>query len=208
MGDITKTLFGGGEKKQSSSGGFGALPYDIQNQYRSILGNVQDVVGSAEDYFRPMGLTIEENLAKSMLNPDNIKQNIQNYLNPYRDIVVSDINRQFEAPQGALASQASEAGAFGGSRMRQAQSDLERTRLDSIANAMSGQYNTAMNQMQQGIQNLLGFGGLERAIDLQQRQALPSALGFASGIYSPLLGARTSSGSSDTEGGFFNIFKG
>lgn len=195
-----KTLFGGSDAKSSgrkqSTGGFSALPADIQEKYRGLLGNVEGVIGSASQYFSPMDLTEEELLAEELINlpqdPNAYRQQIETFLSPYRGIITDDINRAFEDEYSALKSRASEAGAFGGSRMRGRESDLEESRLRSIAAATQNQYNVAQNQLQQTIGNLLGFGGLERGIDLEQRMALPRALGFASDIYSPLLNASTS----------------
>ena len=101
-----------------------------------------------------MDLTGEEQQARALINlfqsPDAYRSQIETFLSPYRDVITEDINKAFEAPQSALASRASEAGAFGSSRMRDAQADLEqaarlyRTRL-------AGQYNVAQNQMQQSM---------------------------------------------------------
>lgn len=205
MGGITKTLFGGSDSKQSSkdSRGFIALPSDLQDKYRDLLSRTQDVFGSPEQYFGIQGLSPEELTAQGMINPATFGQNIQTYLNPYQDIITQDINKQFEAPQSAVSSMASEAGAFGGSRHRGAQADLERARLDAITRANADQYNTAFGQMQTGIGNLLGFGNLQRTIDLQTRQALPRALTFGSSIFAPTLatGEGSSSGSSSSQGG-------
>ena len=199
-----KSLFGSGGKSSSVSG-FRNLTLNQKKQYEDLLGQTMGVVGSPEQYFSPMGLTQGENIVGGALmspftDPQAYTQNIEAFLNPYRDIVTSDINRQFEGAQGALASQISEAGAFGGSRARQAEGDLERARLDAISNALSGQYNTAQNQYMQGLQGLLGFGGLERGLDLQQRQALPQALEFGSSMFSPLLGGSSSKSVGPSEG--------
>lgn len=188
-----KTLFGKPETQtpSQSQSGFSALPVDLQNMFRNLSTNIS---GLSPDAFRPIDLTQEELTAQGMINPENIGMNIQKYLNPYRDIVISDINKQFEAPQGALASQISEAGAFGGSRSRNAAADLERARLDAIANAMSGQYNTAFQNMQSGIGNLLGFGGLERQIELGQSTAPYTAYTQIMNALAPLLGGSVSTG--------------
>lgn len=202
MGKIVNTLFGGGESKsggssqQSSTGGFSALPEDIQDKYRDLISPIQGIVDNYADYFKPISLGVEEQLAQSLLNPDNIQASLQKYLNPFQSRIEEDINRQFEAPQSMLTQRASEAGAFGGSKYRSGQTDLERARLDSLAGASANQYNTAFDQLQNGIANLLGFGGLQRQLDLEQRQALPSAINFGSGILSKLLNASESQGTS------------
>lgn len=202
---MVKTLFGGSESRQQStnSSGFGALPEDLQARFTQ-LGNLgSNILNSASQYFSPIGLTSGENQAAQLIDPANFGASVQQYLNPYRDIITQDINEAYEDEYSALKSRASEAGAFGGSRMRMGESDLERSRLDAIINALSGQYGQASNQLQQGISNLLGFGQLERGIDLAQRQAPVAAFSTVSSGLSPLLNASqgNSSGNSDSQGG-------
>lgn len=202
MGSIVKGLFGGSSSKSSqaaqntSTGGFSALPTDIQDQYRELIAPVQGVVENFGDFFTPQGLSEEELQAQQLLNPDNIQGSIQQFLNPFQSFITDSINRQFEAPQSALTQRASEAGAFGGSRQRAGQTDLERARLEAIGGANANQYNQAYDQLQGSIGNLLGFGGLERELDLQTQQALPASIRFGSDILSKLLNASTSQGTS------------
>ena len=181
-----------------STGGFGALPSDIQEKYRGLLGNVGTVLGNPSEYFAPMGITGGERQAEDLINlykdPEAYRSQIETYLSPYRDIITDDINKSFEDPYSALKSRASEAGAFGDTRYRGGEADLDEGRLRAIAAATQSQYNTAQGQMQQSIGNLLGFGGLERSVDLQQRSALPQAINMAGGIYSPLLSAQNQTG--------------
>lgn len=200
MGSLVKGLFGGSTSKQkntqqqSSVGGFSALPQDIQDKYRELIAPVQGVVENFQNYFKPVALGAEELKAQSMLNPKNIQSNIQQYLNPFQKFITESINKQFEAPQSALTQRASEAGAFGGSKYRSGQADLEKSRLDAIGGANAQQYNNAYEQMQGGIAQLLGFGGLTRDLDLKRRQALPTAISFGSDILSRLLNANQSQG--------------
>ncbi len=220
MGKIVGTLFGGSQSKssnqsqQTSQGGFNALPEDIQQYYRDLISPVTGIVDNFEQYFKPSGLGAEELQAQSLLNPNNIEGSIAKYLNPFQSRIEDDINRQFENPQSMLTQRASEAGAFGGSRYRSGQADLERVRLDSLAGASANQYNNAFEQLQQGIANLLGFGGIQRDLDLKTRQALPSAISFGSDILSRLLNANQSQGtssggsSSTSTGGIIPAFRG
>jgi hypothetical protein len=112
------------------------------------------------------------------------------------DLQKQEATRDFQKGLGGLNARATAAGAFGGSRMRDEQTDLERARLDSLAGASANQYNHAYEQLQGGIANLLGFGGLERELDIQQRQALPASIRFGSDVLSKLLNASTSQGTS------------
>lgn len=202
---MTKKLFGGSSSKSGSSNtsGFGALPADMQARFRDLAEAGGAFIDNPSQYFAPMGLTEEEQLAGGMLSPDQFQQGVSQYLNPFRDFITQDINRAFEDPASLIRQRASEAGAFGGSRQRDAATDLERARLDAIAGAQGGQFNQAANQFQQGLSNLFGFGGLKRGIDLGQRQALPTALSAYSSLLNPLLGGSQSSsfGKSSTEKG-------
>lgn len=174
-----KSLFGGSESKSSS--GFGALPQNIQGDISTVSGASRDLIRNASQYFAPMGFTDEERMAQFMINPENMGETVENYLNPYRDIYLQDIQKSMESPYAAFNQRASEAGAFGGSRMRAGQADLERARLDAIAAASANQYNQAFGQAQTGIDRLLGFGNLERGLDLAQRGALAQAFNVTTG---------------------------
>ncbi len=196
MGSIVKGLFGGSktapaQSQSTNQTGFIALPQDLQDYYRDILSKTSELAANPDQYFKSGGFSADELAARQMMSPENIQANLSQYLNPFQARIEEDINRQFEAPQSMLTQRASEAGAFGGSRMRQGQTDLERARLDALAGASANQYNTAYDQLQGGISNLLGFGGLQRQLETQDRQALPAGLEFASNIFSPLLGGGT-----------------
>lgn len=186
---MVKSLFGSPAKSSSSSqSGYDVLPSWAKQGFRDISGLTSGVLDNPEDYFRPIGLTPEEQAAQQMLMPENFTQSIEQYMSPYRDIVFEDINRAFE--QGALANLnrgANEAGAFGGTRYQSGQYDVGRAQMDALRQASQAAFETALGQRQQGLANLLGFGGLQRELDMAQRQAIPAAAQFATGIYSPLL---------------------
>lgn len=185
---MTKKLFGGSSAStQSNVSGYGALPAELQQYFKGIAGQGADIASNASQYFAPQGINTYEQSAADMMMPENYQASIEQYLNPFRDIITQDVNKAYEGEFGALKQRADEAGAFGGSRYREGQGDLERSRLDSIISGLSGQYNNAANQMQTGIGNLLGFGGLQRGVDFAQRQATPNALSFQSSLMSPLL---------------------
>jgi len=202
---MTKKLFGGSDNKQASSNvsGYGSLPAELQAYFKDIAAQGSDVMSNASRYFAPQGINSYEQSAANMMLPENFQTGISQYLNPFRDIITQDVNKAYEGEFGALKQRADEAGAFGGSRYREGQSDLERSRLDSIIAGLAGQFNNAAGQMQQGIGNLLGFGGLQRGVDFSQRQATPNALNFYSSLINPLLGGGSSAsyGRSSNEGG-------
>jgi len=186
------------------------LPPHLASIAANLKKGAKPFLKDPNQFFRPMDITGGEQLAQQAImspfeDPQAYRQQIETFLSPYRDIISQDINRQFQGPQGALAAQASEAGAFGGSRHRGAQSDLERARLDALTSALQGQYNVAQGQMQQGIGNLLGFGGFQRGLDLQQRQAPVAGLQAYQGAVSPLFNAPTFTPvTTRGGGGFFN----
>jgi len=197
------SIFGGG---QEATLGSPQLPEHIQKLYDTATSYGQQFLDDPSQYFSPMGLTSDELMAQGLIqspftDTNAYRQNIETFLSPYRDIITQDINQQFEAPQSALASRASEAGAFGGSRHREGEADLENARLDAISSAMQNQYNMAQNQYQQGIGNLLNFGGLERSVDLQQRMAPVSAYQTYTTGTSPFIRASTYSPATTSGGG-------
>ena len=212
---MTKKLFGGSSSAQGSSNvsGYGALPAELQNYFKGMASQGSDIASNASQYFSPQGINNSETTASNMMQPENFQSSISNYLNPFSNYITDAIDTGYQSQFGALKQQADEAGAFGGSRYRTSMGDLDQSRLSLIGQLMGGQFNNAAGQMQNGISNLLGFGGLQRGVDFAQRQALPNALNFQSGIMNPLLGGGSSSsyGKSDTEGGIIpgltNFFK-
>jgi hypothetical protein len=108
--------------------------------------------------------------------------NIGQFMNPFNDQVVNrtgmDMGRQAAMQQNALGAQATQAGAFGGSRHGVAEGtmlgDYGRAFGDIAANLRQGGFNTALSaaQNQQGIQSGLanqGFG-FGQGIGQQQMQ--------------------------------------
>lgn len=206
---MVKKLFGGSSSSsgstQSSQSGFPALPGFAQEDYEEIARLTRQVLGDPEQYFAPMDLTDQELQARGIidnyLDPDTIRSGFETFMNPYRDIVFEDIDRMFEqGPLARFTADADEANAFGSSRFDRGLYDLGRAKADATRLASADQFNTAMGQYlgtrQQGLSNLLGFGSLERNIDLAQRMSLPQALGLGVDIYSPLLSSSTSTGTS------------
>lgn len=189
-----ETLFGSEETVEV---GAPTIVPHLASQRANLLEMAKPILSDPEQFFRPQDISTEELLAQQAIlspfqDPAAYQQQIETFLSPYRDIVTQDINRAFESPAGQLAAQATEAGAFGSTRHRGAQGDLERARLDAIANAMQQQYNVAQGQLQQGIGNLLGFGGFQRELDLAQRQApITGAQAYRDITVTPFIGAPT-----------------
>ena len=107
--------------------------------------------------------------------------NISQFYNPYQSYVLDEINRQSQISQNQLASQAVNAGAFGGGRQGIQAAEQERARLGKIGEAQYQGFNTALNaatqQQQLGLQagqQLLGAGSQQQAMsqgDINQLMA-------------------------------------
>jgi|TARA_E500000318_G_scaffold111613_1_gene130848 hypothetical protein len=82
--------------------------------------------------------------------------NIGKFMNPYQRFVTDEITRQAQIAQNQLASQAVQAGAFGGGREGVAQAEIERARQANIGQAL-----------QQGFGQALGAAERERALQAQ-----------------------------------------
>jgi hypothetical protein len=196
MGKVLGGLSGGGGGQSVEVGAPQLMPWLQAPRHNINTYVMKDVIQNPDDYFRPMDMTAEEQLAQDAIlaafqDPQAYQQQVETFLSPYRNIISQDINKAFEAPQGALASRASEAGAFGSSRHRMGEADLERSRLDALSSALQSQYNVAQGQLQQGIGNLLGFGGFQRDLDLAQRQApISAAQSYSNLLVNPYVGAQ------------------
>lgn len=92
--------------------------------------------------------------------------NINQFLNPYQNYVVDEINRQAAIGQNRLGAQAVMSGAFGGGREGVAQAELERARLANVGQAMATGFGQAANlatqQQQLGLQGASQLGVLGR----------------------------------------------
>jgi len=107
--------------------------------------------------------------------------NISQFYNPYQSYVLDEINRQSQITQNQLASQAVNAGAFGGGRQGIQAAEQERARLGQIGQAQASGFNTAAQlaaqQQQLGLtagQQLLGAGAQQQAMsqsDINQLMA-------------------------------------
>lgn len=188
-----------------SKSGLAALPTGDRKRFSRLAHELEMSIDPS--MFSPMGITSEEQEAVDILRgivPDEaeLDRRIEMLMNPYEDIVVDDINRQFEGDFGALNQLASQAGAFGSSRMRDEMTDIEDARLRSVGAARKAGYDTALQGALYQIPNLqniqasglMGFGGLERQIDLQQKQAPITAYSTAINALTPLLNSSTSRG--------------
>jgi len=123
---MTKKLFGGGgsSNTQNNVSGYAALPTELQNYFKDIAAQGSNIASNATDYFSPQGINSYEQTASGMMQPENFGASVSQYLNPFRDMITQDINKQYEGGFGALKQRADEAGAFGSSRYREGQYNL------------------------------------------------------------------------------------
>lgn len=97
-------------------------------------------------------------------------QQFQQYLNPYQQYVIDEINRQAQMQQQTVAQQAIQSGAFGGGREGVQRAEAERARLATIGQAQERAFTGALGAFQQG-QALQAQTGLSAADALMRQQA-------------------------------------
>jgi len=97
-------------------------------------------------------------------------QQFQQYLNPYQQYVIDEINRQAQMQQQTVAQQAIQSGAFGGGREGVQRAETERARLATIGQAQERAFTGALGAFQQG-QALQAQTGLSAADALMRQQA-------------------------------------
>lgn len=90
-----------------------------------------------------------------MLDPS---QGIQQFMNPYQQNVIDEINRQAAIGQKGLASQAVGKGAFGGSRQGIQAAEQEGRRLGEIGKFLSSGFDKAVQASQRAGQLMGGLG--------------------------------------------------
>lgn len=204
MGGITDSLFGSDAEEtpsqEQSASGFAALPGDLQGRFRNLATATQPIIDNPSQFFRPIDLTAQEQLAGNLISqpftdPAAFGETLQGITQPFEQLITRNINRDFEDFFNAANAATSQAGAFGSTRQNELLGDVERARTEALSEALIA---PALNLRQQGLNSLLGFGGLERNVALGQSSATPQGLQSVSSILSPLLGTSTSSGT----GGF------
>jgi hypothetical protein len=86
-------------------------------------------------------------------NPQGFQQNVGGYMNPYLQMSLApqlaEANRQYDISGNQARSQATQAGAFGGSREAIMAAENERNRNMGLNSIIGQGYNNAFNQAQQ-----------------------------------------------------------
>ena len=115
--------------------------------------------GMFQPYVQTAGQLATSGIAQGlgMLDPS---KSIDQFMNPYQQNVIDEINRQAAIGQNKLAGQAVQAGAFGGARQGIQAAEQEGRRLGKIGEFLSKGFDTALGASQKAAQL---FGGLGQA---------------------------------------------
>ena len=131
-------------------------------------------------------------LQRSMQAP-----NISQFFNPYQQYVTQEIGRQGQMMQNQLASQAVQAGAFGGGREGVQQAELQGRTLEAMGRAQQAGFGQALSaaQQQQAQQLAAGqalgqLGAQQQAMRLQDIQSQLRAGALERGIGQATLDAQ------------------
>jgi len=197
MGSIVKGIFGGGGSSGGGGGGQ-EVPSTTTQYIREAPGieerklGLMDIASSLAQtpinipayQVAPLGALEQQGITASGVTgvgapttTAGIGQvlsslagpNINQFLNPYQNYVVDEINRQSQMAQNQLGAQAVQYGAFGGGRQGIAQAELERARLGRVGEAMAAGFGQAANLASQ--QQQIGLQGAQQlgALGLQQQ---------------------------------------
>jgi len=215
MGSVVGGLLGG-SKGSSSSGGFSALPAEIQGAWKDFGSALQGVIPTAGQAYTPMGFTGDENRAFDMLRKgfaptaDSLKADVGMLMNPFDQFVMDDINRAAASDFSILKQNMNQAGQFGSNRQMLGANDIEQTRLGTLGKFRQDQYNKSIEQIFNNLiptraadaAGLLSVGNMQRGLDTAQRtapivglQEIAAALGIL-----PKVEGSSSSQSSSSDG--------
>ena len=225
MSKVFGAIFGTPSKSQqssasSSASGFAALPEFGQNAWEDLIANAGNL-SSNPDLFTNAPITPEMTAALDVLkqpygkmDATQFREGLDTYMNPYIDDVVggveSDLRRMGAGLFSDLGSDATDAGAFGGTRQAVAQGEIGRNLLDVLgdkssmlrssgyetaANRVLDQFNTENAGEQAKALDLFGSGTILQELDTQNKNAPVSALSWLQQILSGL-NSSTSTGTS------------
>lgn len=180
------TLFGGSQSKSSNSSGYGALPKVAQDAMDAVTkeGSAMLLGGNGASLFTPLATTDAEKQAYSLMQTPTTAAGVTSlantYMNPFTSFITDALNKEAAGKYSLYNSALADAGQFGSNRQFLNASAQDEARLNSIGNAMAGQWNTALNtglsQNQQTIANLLAQGEQERSLYSQTKQSGLTAL--------------------------------
>jgi hypothetical protein len=143
--------------------GYEAAALTPQQQQATQLG--QAGIGAYQPFLQQAGQTLQQGIGQlAGVGQAPTQQGLAQYLNPYQQQVIDEINRQAEQKQIQARGSAVMSGAFGGGREAVLMGELERARLGQVGLAQQSGYESALkafqNQQQQQIQAAQGLGSL------------------------------------------------
>ena len=143
--------------------GFEAAALTPQQQQAIQL--CQAGIGGYQPFLQQAGQTLQQGIGQlGGVGQAPTQQDLAQYLNPYQQQVIDEINRQAEQKQITARGQAVLAGAFGGGREGVLMGELERARLGQVGLAQQSGFDTALkafqNQQLQQLQAAQGLGSL------------------------------------------------
>lgn len=221
-----KSLLGGSEGSSSAqSGGFNALPSEIQGAYTQYGTQLQDLLKSNNltQMYTPMGQTAGETKAYGAIDAgftptqQTIGADVGMQMNPFDEYVIGEINRQAGGDYSILKQALTEAGQMGSNRQMLGANDIDLSRLNQIGGFKRDAYNTALQNAlntlpqlrQQDAQAQLGAGANQRQLAMQQSTAPLVALqqfATALGILPTAEGSSTSSSKQSSSQGIMSLF--
>ena len=116
--------------------------------------------------------------------------NVSQFLNPYQQYVIDEINRQSQMEQNRLAAQAVGSGAFGGGRQGIQAAEQERARLGQIGQLQATGFQTALGaaQRQQQLATQTGLQAGQLGLGAGQLGLSGAQLGAQTGLQAGQLG--------------------
>ncbi len=198
------SLFGKRSQATSTSPtGFGTLPGFGQEAFRDVIQR-GTALSEQPDLFRTPDLTAQQQQALDVLSsftgpttPEQFQAGISTFSDPFEEQVVqsaiSDIERAGRGQLSDIASLASAAGGFGGTRQALLESELQRNIQQNIGDisgrlrsrgfeAAAGRTLSDLGRAQGAAGQLFGLGELSRGIQQQQQQAPLQAVSFLSNL--------------------------
>ncbi len=222
MGFLT-TLFGGSDSSSGSqsTSGFGLLPQQIQQPYKSFGTAVNNQIPNATNAYTPIGQTTGETQAYNSINqgftpnPQQLQSDIAMQQNPYNSSVLNQIQQQAYGQNSVLNSALTNAGQYGSNRQILGANDIANTQANTIGSILGGQYNTELQNALTTLpalrntdaSNQLAAGANQRQLALQQSSAPITGLqqsGTALGVLPSSGGSQsTSTSQSQSNNGIF-----
>jgi hypothetical protein len=161
---------------------------DLQNQAFNAAQNLGPAgqLGAGSQLAGIAGANaLNTNYQAGQFGPQQFQSQVGGYMNPYLQMALApqmqELNRAYDISGNQAKGQATQVGAFGGTRQALMQAENERNRNMGLANILGQGYNTAFNNAQQQYQNSAQLGEQSRqfgaGLGLQGQQTALQAAG-------------------------------